>query len=587
MKIIKIVLIIAFSFISLQGIAPSIKNLCTIKQTHTIKKQGFNRDESEYIDLGNKYFYLTDNKHLTIEELYIYMEENSIFNIKDYKENIVTYDTYSSSSSVGVFYLNMELLDYNNSYYKINFTIIVVQNEDESKYEVVPYDENIDYTELNPIFITITNERLLTLKELFSLITAQGIFDFDEYISLHVHLDTYSSSKNECGNYLVEISLKNVVEDDFSLKINVIVTQSTSISSSSSASSSEIILSTSSTSTISSSSSISSSSGEEIEYTRLNTITIEVYNDRVIPLFELYDIIEKQGIFKFSEYLEVIAYYDTYSQCNKKVGVYYVDVHMINVVEDTFEMRIQIIVRQNRSYDSSSSSSSLSSSSSNESSSPINLPIVYVEIYNHRLLTLDEIFSEIQRQGLFDFYNYTNRTVTEDNYSSSQNRVGIHRIYLLLEDKNNNLSNLEIFVIVKQDRSSNEVIPITPLTFDEEEYTILDSIKVDLTNKEFMNLYRLCDYITQKRIHNFDEYLQILPIRDTYSSSELKDGTYYIDCELINVVEDTFIITIEINIGSKNKSSSKEKKNFFENIFESIKNIFINIFNSIKNIFKK
>ena len=277
---------------------------------------------------------------------------------------------------------------------------------------------------------------------------------------------------------------------------------------------------------------------------------------------------------------------------------------MINVVEDTFEMRIQIIVRQNRSYDSSSSSSSLSSSSSNESSSPsssssssfsssnessspINLPIVYVEIYNHRLLTLDEIFSEIQRQGLFDFYNYTNRTVTEDNYSSSQNRVGIHRIYLLLEDKNNNLSNLEIFVIVKQDRSSNEVIPITSLTFDEEEYTILDSIKVDLTNKEFMNLYRLCDYITQKRIHNFDEYLQILPIRDTYSSSELKDGTYYIDCELINVVEDTFIITIEINIGSKNKSSSKEKKNFFENIFESIKNIFINIFNSIKNIFKK
>ena len=235
---------------------------------------------------------------------------------------------------------------------------------------------------------------------------------------------------------------------------------------------------------------------------------------------------------------------------------------MINVVEDTFEMRIQIIVRQNRSYDSSSSSyssssssssyslsspssnesssPSSSSSSSNESSSPINLPIVYVEIYNHRLLTLDEIFSEIQRQGLFDFYNYTNRTVTEDNYSSSQNRVGIHRIYLLLEDRNNNLSNLEIFVIVKQDRSSNDVIPITPLTFDEDEYTILDSIKVDLTNKEFMNLYRLCDYITQKRIHNFDEYLQILPIRDTYSSSELKDGTYYIDCELINVVEDTF-----------------------------------------------
>ena len=597
MKIIKIVLIIAFSFISLQGIAPSIKNLCTNEQTHTIKKQGFNRDESEYIDFRNKYFYLTDNKHLTIEELYIYMEENSIFNIKEYKENIVTYDTYSSSSSVGVFYLTMELLDYNNSYYKINFTIIVVQNEDESKYEVVPYDENIDYTELNPISITITNERLLTLKELFSLITAQGIFDFDEYISLHVHLDTYSSSKNNCGNYLVEISLKNVVEDDFSLKINVIVTQSTSISSSSSASSSEIILSTSSTSTISSSSSISTSSGKEIEYTRLNTITIEVYNDRVIPLFELYDIIEKQGIFKFSEYLEVIAYYDTYSQCNKKVGVYYVDVHMINVVEDTFEMRIQIIVRQNRSYDSSSSSYSSSSSSSssyslsypssNESSSPINLPIVYVEIYNHRLLTLDEIFSEIQRQGLFDFYNYTNRTVTEDNYSSSQNRVGIHRIYLLLEDKNNNLSNLEIFVIVQQDRSSNDVIPITSLSFDEEEYTILDSIKVDLTNKEFMNLYRLCDYITQKRIHNFDEYLQILPIRDTYSSSELKDGTYYIDCELINVVEDTFIITIEINIGSKNKSSSKEKKNFFENIFESIKNIFINIFNSIKNIFKK
>ena len=612
MKFIKIALIIAFSFISLQGIAPSIKNLCTIKQTHTIKKQGFNRDESEYIDLGNKYFYLTDNKHFTIEELYIYMEENSIFNIKEYKDNIITYDSYSSSSSVGVFYLNMELLDYNNSYYKINFTIIVVQNEDESKYEVVPYDENIDYTELNPISITITNERLLTLKELFSLITAQGIFDFDEYISLHVHLDTYSSSKNECGNYLVEISLKNVVEDDFSLKINVIVTQSTSISSSSSASSSEIILSTSSTSTISSSASISTSSSEEIEYTKLNTITVEVYNDRVIPLFELYDIIEKQGIFKFSEYLEVIAYYDTYSQCNKKVGVYYVDVHMINVVEDTFEMRIQIIVRQNRSYDSSSSSysssssssssyslsypssnessspsSSSSSSSSNESSSPINLPIVYVEIYNHRLLTLDEIFSEIQRQGLFDFYNYTNRTVTEDNYSSSQNRVGIHRIYLLLEDKNNNLSNLEIFVIVKQDRSSNDVIPITSLTFDEEEYTILDSIKVDLTNKEFMNLYRLCDYITQKRIHNFDEYLQILPIRDTYSSSELKDGTYYIDCELINVVEDTFIITIEINIGSKNKSSSKEKKNFFENIFESIKNIFINIFNSIKNIFKK
>ena len=279
MKFIKIVLIIAFSFISLQGIAPSIKNLCTIKQTHTVKKQGFNRDESEYIDLGNKYFYLTDNKHFTIEELYIYMEENSIFNIKDYKENIVTYDTYSSSSSVGVFYLTIELLDYNNSYYKINFTIIVVQNEDESKYEVVPYDENIDYTELNPIFITITNERLLTLKELFSLITAQGIFDFDEYISLHVHLDTYSSSKNECGNYLVEISLKNVVEDDFSLKINVTVTQSTSISSSSSASSSEIILSTSSTSTISSSSSISTSSGEEIEYTRLNTITVEVYND--------------------------------------------------------------------------------------------------------------------------------------------------------------------------------------------------------------------------------------------------------------------------------------------------------------------
>ena len=590
MKFIKIVLIIAFSFISLQGIAPSIKNLCTNEQTHTIKKQGFNRDESEYIDLGNKYFYLTDNKHLTIEELYIYMEENSIFNIKDYKENIITYDSYSSSSSVGVFYLTMELLDYNNSYYKINFTIIVVQNEDESKYEVVPYDENIDYTELNPISITITNERLLTLKELFSLITAQGIFDFDEYISLHVHLDTYSSSKNDCGNYLVEISLKNVVEDDFSLKINVIVTQSTSISSSSSASSSEIILSTSSTSTISSSSSISTSSSEEIEYTRLNTITIEVYNDRVIPLFELYDIIEKQGIFKFSEYLEVIAYYDTYSQCNKKVGVYYVDVHMINVVEDTFEMRIQVIVRQNRSYDSSSSSSSsssLSSSSSNESSSPINLPIVYVEIYNHRLLTLDEIFSEIQRQGLFDFYNYTNRTVTEDNYSSSQNRVGIHRIYLLLEDKNNNLSNLEIFVIVKQDRSSNDVIPITSLTFDEEEYTILDSIKVDLTNKEFMNLYRLCDYITQKRIHNFDEYLQILPIRDTYSSSELKNGTYYIDCELINAVEDTFIITIEINIGSKNKSSSKKEKNFFEKIFESIKNIFINIFNSIKNIFKK
>ena len=323
MKFIKIALIIAFSFISLQGIAPSIKNLCTIKQTHTVKKQGFNRDESEYIDLGNKYFYLTDNKHLTIEELYIYMEENSIFNIKEYKDNIVTYDSYSSSSSVGVFYLTMELLDYNNSYYKINFTIIVVQNEDESKYEVVPYDENIDYTELNPIFITITNERLLTLKELFSLITAQGIFDFDEYISLHVHLDTYSSSKNECGNYLVEISLKNVVEDDFSLKINVTVTQSTSISSSSSASSSEIILSTSSTSTISSSSSISTSSGEEIEYTRSNTITVEVYNDRVIPLFELYDIIEKQGIFKFSEYLEVIAYYDTYSQCNKKVGVYY------------------------------------------------------------------------------------------------------------------------------------------------------------------------------------------------------------------------------------------------------------------------
>ena len=50
MKFIKIALIIAFSFISLQGIAPSIKNLCTIKQTHTIKKQGFNRDESEYID---------------------------------------------------------------------------------------------------------------------------------------------------------------------------------------------------------------------------------------------------------------------------------------------------------------------------------------------------------------------------------------------------------------------------------------------------------------------------------------------------------------------------------------------------------
>ena len=67
MKFIKIALIIAFSFISLQGIAPSIKNLCTIKQTHTIKKQGFNRDESEYIDLGNKYFYLTDNKHFTIE----------------------------------------------------------------------------------------------------------------------------------------------------------------------------------------------------------------------------------------------------------------------------------------------------------------------------------------------------------------------------------------------------------------------------------------------------------------------------------------------------------------------------------------
>ena len=98
MKFIKIALIIAFSFISLQGIAPSIKNLCTIKQTHTIKKQGFNRDESEYIDLGNKYFYLTDNKHFTIEELYIYMEENSIFNIKDYKENIITYDSYSSSS---------------------------------------------------------------------------------------------------------------------------------------------------------------------------------------------------------------------------------------------------------------------------------------------------------------------------------------------------------------------------------------------------------------------------------------------------------------------------------------------------------
>ncbi|MGN1296032.1 MAG: hypothetical protein ACI4U5_06445 [Bacilli bacterium] len=612
MKIIKLALILSFTFLSLHGVAPTIKQLLNDNNIHTIKRLGFGRDESEYQVLPNKYIYLTVASHFQEDELYLYMKDNDIFNVEEYKEYIATYDTYFSSNTVGVFYLTLELLDNNDSYYKITFTIIVTQDEDDKKYEVVPYDENIDYTPLNPISITLENEKLLSLKELFSLIQEKAIFDFDEYISLKVHKDTYSSSLNQSGNYEIELSLVNVVEDDFSLKINVIVIQNQNESTSSI--SSDILSSSTSSSLYSSSSSSSSqltscysscenssisSNSEEIEYTKLNTITIEVYNDRIIPLFELYDIIEQQGIFNFSEYLEVIAYYDTYSTCNKKVGVYYVDVHMVNVVEDTFEMRIQVIVRQNRTYDSSSSAtssssssssySSISSSSSEQVTSNITLPKIYVEIFNYRLLELNELYDEIQRQGLFDFYQFENITVVKDFYSSSNNKVGLYRVELLLEDANTTQFTLEINVIVKQDRSSKEIIPVTSLSYPEDEYTSLDTIQIDLTSMPLMNIYQICDYITQKGIYNFDEYLQILPIRDTYSSSSLQDGTYYIDCELINVVEDIFIITIEININAKKEetSSSSSEKNFFEKIFESIKNFFINIFNSIKNIFKK
>ena len=193
----------------------------------------------------------------------------------------------------------------------------------------------------------------------------------------------------------------------------------------------------------------------------------------------------------------------------------------------------------------------------------------------------------MQRQGVFDFSSYKNILTTKDLYSSSRNKVGVYSINLSLEDFSSSIYSLEIRVIVQQDRSSKEIIPVSSLSFPKEEYTYLDTIKVDLSNMPFMNLYQICSYITQKGIYDFNEYLQILPIRDTYSYSELKDGTYYIDCELINIVEDTFIMTIEINISNEKKVESNKNKNFFETIFDSIKNFFINIFNSIKNIFKK